>query len=130
MVCRDIVADALSTIYNNEVRRKPECVISGASKLCGAVLKVMQKEGYIGEIEFIDDGRGGKYRVQLLGRINKCGAIKPRFPVKVKEIDEWAKKFLPSREVGILVISTPKGVMTHTEAKKEHVGGVLVAYVY
>lgn len=126
----DVVANGLATILNNEMRNKRECVISPASKLLGMVLRVMQLHGYIGEFEFIDDGRSGKFRVQLLGRINKCGAVKPRYPIKIDEFEEWEKRFLPSRDVGILIISTPYGVMSHREAKKKRVGGRILAYLY
>jgi len=126
----DVLANGLTTIMNNEMRNKRECVISPASKLLGKVLRVMQLHGYIGEFEFIDDGRSGKFKVQLLGRINKCGAIKPRFAVRVDEIEDWEKKFLPSRDVGLLVLSTSKGVLTHKEAKEKKIGGRLLAFVY
>jgi small subunit ribosomal protein S8 len=126
----DVLANGLTTILNNEIRNKRECVISPASKLLGKVLRVMQLNGYLGEFEFIDDGRSGKFKVQLLGRINKCGAIRPRFPVKVSEIEDWERKFLPSREVGLLIISTSKGVLSHKEAKEKDIGGRLLAFVY
>jgi small subunit ribosomal protein S8 len=126
----DTLANGLTTIMNNEMRNKRECVISPASKLLGRVLRIMQLNGYIGEFEFVDDGRSGKFKVQLLGRINKCGAIKPRFAVKVDEFEEWEKKFLPSRDVGVLIISTPKGVFSHREAKEKRMGGRLTAFVY
>lgn len=125
-----VLINALNTIYNNEVRGHKECVVYPISKLLLNVLNVMQKEGYIGEVEYIDDGRGGKLRVQLLGRINKCAAIYPRFYVKCSEIDEWAKIYLPARDVGTLILTTSKGVMTHHEAKKRRIGGALLAYVY
>jgi small subunit ribosomal protein S8 len=126
----DTLANGLTTIINNEMRNKRECVITPASKLLGRVLRIMQLNGYIGEFEFIDDGRSGKFKVQLLGRINKCGAIKPRFPVRIEEFEEWEKKFLPSRDVGILIVSTPKGVLSHREAKEKLVGGRLLAFIY
>lgn len=126
----DVLSNGLTTILNNELRNKRECVISPASKLLGKVLRVMQLNGYLGEFEFIDDGRSGKFKVQLLGRINKCGAIRPRFPVKADEIEDWERKFLPSREVGLLIISTSKGVVSHREAKEKDVGGRLLAFVY
>jgi small subunit ribosomal protein S8 len=126
----DTLANGLTTVINNEMRNKRECIISPASKLLGRVLRIMQLNGYIGEFEFIDDGRAGKFKVQLLGRINKCGAIKPRFSVKVDEFEQWEKKFLPSREVGIIVISTPKGVLSHGEAREKNMGGRLIAFVY
>jgi small subunit ribosomal protein S8 len=126
----DTLANGLTTIMNNEMRNKRECIISPASKLLGRVLRIMQLNGYIGEFEFVDDGLSGKFKVQLLGRINKCGAVKPRFAVKVDEFEEWEKKFLPSRDVGILIISTPKGVLSHREAKEKRMGGRLTAFVY
>jgi small subunit ribosomal protein S8 len=126
----DTLANGLTTIVNNEMRNKRECVISPASKLLGRVLRIMQLNGYIGEFEFVDDGRSGKFKVQLLGRINKCGAIRPRFSVKVDRIEEWEKKFLPSRDVGLMVISTPSGVVSHREAIEKHDGGKLLAFVY
>ncbi|MGQ9551345.1 MAG: 30S ribosomal protein S8 [Candidatus Bathycorpusculaceae bacterium] len=126
----DTLANGLTTIMNNEMRNKRECTISPASKLLGRVLRIMQLNGYIGEFEFIDDGRSGKFKVQLLGRINKCGAIKPRFAVRVDQIEEWERKFLPSRDVGLLVVSTPNGVLAHKEAQEKRTGGRLLAFVY
>jgi len=126
----DTLANGLTTVVNTEMRNKRECVISPASKLLGKVLRIMQLNGYIGEFEFIDDGRTGKFKVQLLGRINKCGAIRPRFSVKTAEFEEWEKKFLPSREVGLLVVSTPNGVLSHKDARERHVGGKLLAFIY
>jgi small subunit ribosomal protein S8 len=126
----DTLANGLTTIMNNEMRRKRECVINTASKLLGRVLRVMQLNGYIGEFEFVDDGRSGKFRVQLLGRVNKCGAIKPRIPVSLKEIENWEKRFLPSRDIGVLVVSTSQGVLSHREVKERKIGGRLLAFVY
>jgi small subunit ribosomal protein S8 len=126
----DTLTNGLITIINNELRNKRECIISPASKLLGRVLRIMQLNGYIGEFEFIDDGRTGKFKVQLLGRINKCSAIKPRFAVRVGEFEEWEKKFLPARDVGLMVVSTSKGVMAHREAEEKNMGGRLLAFVY
>ena len=126
----DVLSNGLTSIVNNELRNKRECVISPASKLLGRILRVMQLNGYIGEFEFIDDGRTGKFRVQLLGRVNKCGAIKPHFSVKMNEFEMWEKRFLPSRDIGMLILSTSRGVMPHKEAKEKRIGGKLVAYVY
>jgi len=126
----DTLANGLTTIMNNEMRRKRECVINTASKLLGRVLRVMQLNGYIGEFEFVDDGRSGKFRVQLLGRVNKCGAIKPRIPVNLKEIENWEKRFLPSRDIGVLVVSTSQGILSHREVKERKIGGRLLAFVY
>ena len=56
----DTLTNGLITIINNEMRNKRECIISPASKLLGRVLRIMQLNGYIGEFEFIDDGRSWK----------------------------------------------------------------------
>ncbi len=126
----DPIASALTTIMNNEERGKKECIVTPAPKLLANVLRVLQKHGYIGEFEYIDDGRFGKFRIQLLGKINKCGVVKPRFSVSYREIEEWVKKYLPSKDIGILIITTPKGLLTHKEAIENRIGGQLLAYVY
>jgi small subunit ribosomal protein S8 len=126
----DTLTNGLVTIINNETRNKRECIISPASKLLGRVLRIMQLNGYIGEFEFIDDGRQGKFKVQLLGRINKCGSVKPRFAVQSDEYENWEKKFLPSRDVGIMVVSTSQGVIGHKVAEEKNIGGRLLAFVY
>jgi small subunit ribosomal protein S8 len=126
----DPLVNALNTIMSHEGRRKNECIITPASGLTGRVLRLIQGKGYVGEIEFIDDGRQGKLRVQLFGRINECKAVTPRFKTKVSEMEKWEKRYLPSRNLGVLILSTPKGVMDHSKAKEENVGGVLLAYVY
>ncbi len=126
----DTLSNGLTTIMNNEMRNKNECIISPASKLLGRVLRVLQLNGYIGEFEFIEDGRSGKFKVQLLGRINKCGAIKPRYSVSTGGFENWEKTYLPARNVGLLVISTPSGVISHKEARGKNVGGRLLAFVY
>jgi small subunit ribosomal protein S8 len=130
MTIMDTLANGLTTIMNNEMRNMRECVISPASKLLGRVLRVMQLNGYIGEFEFVDDGRAGKFKVQLLGRINQCGAVKPRFSVKSEEFERWEKAFLPSRDIGVLVVSTSHGVFSQQEVKKKGIGGRLLAFIY
>ena len=70
------------------------------------------------------------YLVKLNGRIINCGVVKPRFAVKRTEITEYEEQYIPAVGVGILIICTPKGLMTNVEAEKERTGGRLVAYVY
>ncbi|MEM1806692.1 MAG: 30S ribosomal protein S8 [Pyrobaculum sp.] len=130
MVMLDILSNALTLIKNAEVVGKRQVVIWPVNKLTYYVLRVLQRYGYVGEIEYVDDGRGGKYIVQLLGKINDISPIKPRYPVKYREIVQWEQKFLPARQIGILIISTSQGVMSHLEAKERKIGGVLLAYVY
>lgn len=118
------------TIKNHEVLGRQECVIHPASKLIGKVLRVMQEEGYIGEFEFIDDGKAGKFKVQLLGKINRCGPIRPRSAIKKTEFEKWEKRYLPAKGMGMLILSTPQGILTHIKARESNLGGRLLCYVY
>jgi len=129
MTLVDPIANALVIIKNAEYAGKSECTIHPASKPIGNILKVMKDEGYIDEFEFIDD-KGGKFTVKLRGKINKCGAVKPRYSVKKGEFEKWEKRYLPARDFGILILSTPEGIMSHKEAKNKGTGGVLLAYVF
>jgi len=126
----DPLADALSTIKNAETIGKPDCTIKPASKLIGNVLKVMKERAYIGDFEFIDDGKSGNFKVQLKGKINKCGVIRPRHAVKNTDFEKWEKRYLPAKGFGSIILTTPEGVMTHSEARDNGIGGELLAYVY
>ncbi len=130
LTLQDPLANALSTIINNETRLKGDCILHPASRLIGRVLRVMQQNGYVGEFEFVDDGRSGKFKVQLLGRVNGCGVVKPRYSVKAANFEFWEKRYLPSKDIGILVVTTPHGILSHKEAKEKNTGGSLLAYVY
>lgn len=126
---QDTLADVLSIIKNAEKIGERECV-TRASKLVKSVLQIMQEKGYIGAFEFIDDGRSGKFKIELKGKIIDCNAIKPRFSVSVDEFEKWEKRFLPAREFGLLILSTSKGIIDHKKAKELHVGGKLLCFVY
>ena len=130
MVLNDPVSNAMSVVRNASEIGKGECMLTPASKLLGNVLKVMQKSGYVGEFEFVDDGKAGYYNVKLGRGINACSAVKPRHAVKTDEYEKFEKRFLPGQNIGILIMSTPYGVMDQKEAMKRNVGGQLVAYVY
>ncbi|MFQ6105487.1 MAG: 30S ribosomal protein S8 [Candidatus Hydrothermarchaeaceae archaeon] len=126
----DPLADAMSNMKNRESAGNLECIIKPASKMLGKVLEIMKEHGYVKEFELIDDGRAGKFRVLLAGRINKCGAIRPRYPVCKTDFEKFEKRFLPSSGFGILILTTPEGIMTHYDARKKGIGGKLLAFVY
>jgi len=126
----DPLNDAISVIKNAERTGKSECVLRPKSKLLLNVLQIFQDNGYVGELEVVENRRGGNVRVKLVRQINDCGVIKPRFPVKNSEFDKWEKRYLPSQGFGLIVVSTPKGIMSHEEAKSKGLGGRLVAYAY
>merc|ERR1712226_1741616 len=89
MVRMSTLADALKSISNAEKRGKRQVLIRPSSKVILRFLSVMQKHGYIGEFEQVDDHRSGKVVVNLIGRINKCGVISPRFDVSIDEMEKW-----------------------------------------
>ena len=126
----DPLNDALTKIFNAEQAGKYNVDLAPASKLLGSVLEIMQTSGYVGEIEKNDDGRGGKYIVQLRGAINQCGVVKPRHSVRRQEFDKWEGRYLPAQDFGLLILTTSSGVMHHKEAKENRIGGKLLAYVY
>lgn len=126
----DNISNVFSTIKNAEKIGRKECIVGPAdSNMIKNILKIIQKEGYIGEFEQIADGKGGKFKIQLLGRINDCKTIKPRHSVQKDEYTKFEKRYLPSIGFGTLIISTPDGLMTHNNAK-EKIGGMLIAYIY
>ena len=130
MPATQVLSNLFASLQNSELRHKKECVVIPASKLASEVLTVLKRRGYIGGFEVINDGVGGKLRIQLLGKINKCGVISPRFPVKKSGLVAWEHRYLPAVGVGILILSTPSGVMEHAEAQGRGLGGRLLGYVY
>jgi small subunit ribosomal protein S8 len=130
MMANDPLADALNTIKTHEMTGKSDCTLRPASGLIREVLLIFQRKGYIGDFEFVDDGTSGMFRVRLIGKINSCGVVKPRFAVKKLEWNKWEQRYIPSRDFGTLIVSTPKGIMTNSEAKDKGTGGRLIAYVY
>ena len=126
----NVVAIALKNIVNAERKGKRQVMIRPASKVVIKFLRLMQKKGYIGEFEVIDDHRSGKIIVELLGRINKCGVISPRFDVPLGKVEMWCNNVLPSRQFGFLVLTTTYGMMDHEEAKKRKTGGKILGFFY
>jgi len=130
MPANNILANLFTTLFNTEDRRKDNCIVVPTSKLGIEVLNTLKKEGYIGEFEHVDDKRGGKFKIKLLAKISKCGAITPRFKVKKDEYGVWERQFLPSYDRGMLLVTTNQGVMSHKEAVDKNIGGFLIGYVY
>ena len=127
---QDTIASALSNILNAEKVGKEFCTVKPFSRMLKEVLTIMHETGYIGSFEVIDDGRGKVIKINLLGKVNKCGAVKPRFSVKKEDFEKFEKRYLPAKGFGILIVSTSKGLMSHENAKGKNVGGKLIAYVY
>ncbi|MDA1196528.1 MAG: 30S ribosomal protein S8 [Nanoarchaeota archaeon] len=126
----DPLANALSLIYNLHKTGKSSCEIKPASKIIKQVVEIMNKHNYLGAVEEIASTKGDSLKIALLGSINKCGAIKPRYSVKKDDYEKYEKRYLPARDFGIIFVATPGGIVTHKEAKEKKIGGRLIAYCY
>src|SRR5690606_17527739 len=132
MVMTDPIADMLTRIRNAN-QMKHEYVEIPASKLKHEILKVIKREGYIYDVEFIPNDKQGILKVTMkytdrkelvikgIKRISKPGL---RLYVKANEVPKVLNG------LGIAIVSTPKGVMTDREARQQNVGGEVIAFVW
>lgn len=127
---QDTFSDALSAVNNAARTGNRYAEITPTSNLVKNVLIKLQQLGYIGVFELVEDAQGGKFKVEVKPEINECQSIKPRFSVQNDEYEKWAKRFLPARDFGNLLVTTSQGIMTHIEAEENDVGGKLLGYVY
>ncbi|CDJ34718.1 40S ribosomal protein S15A, putative [Eimeria mitis] len=123
MVRMSVLADCLKTIVNAEKRGRRQVLIRPSSKVVVKFLQCMQRRGYIGEFEIVDDHRSKKIVVDLLGRINK-------YDVTVANIEKYCSNLLPSRQFGHLVLTTAYGIMDHEEARRKHTGGKILGFFF
>ncbi len=130
MSLNDPLANALSLILIDEKAGRNQSKIRPSSNIIKKVLDVMKDNKYVGNFEEFKDGRGNMIKLNLQGNINKCGVIKPRYSVKKDEFEKFEERYLLARGMGILIVSTPLGIITHNEAKKKNIGGKLLAYCY
>ena len=132
MVVNDPIADMLTRIRNAQIA-KHDVVVLPASNTKKAIAKILLAEGYVKSVDFVDDGPQGSIKIVLkyvngkqpviagLKRISKPGL---RVYAKAEELP----KVLGG--LGIAIISTSKGLMTDKEARKEMIGGEVLAYIW
>ena len=133
----DPIADMLSRIRNAYMANN-ESVLIAESKINKELAKIMQKEGYLGKITKVPKMHKNKktnfseLQIDLvyqqgkpvLTHISRLSKLGRRLYIKAKQI----KPVLSGR--GILIVSTPKGLMTGKKAKKENIGGELICQVW
>ncbi len=124
---QDIVADALNMIRNAKKARKDAVKIKRISNLLIEILKIMKQEGAIKKYKINSKEKSMEITI---GDLSECKAIKPRFTVNKTQIEKYRRRYLPARNLGIIIVSTNKGLITHEEAQKEKIGGCLIAYFY
>ena len=125
----DVLADVLNKIKVCENIGNLECVVP-STKLIKAVLETIKKNNYIEDFEEVTQGKFKVIKIKLSKKINDIGVIKPRHAVSIKEYQTYEKRYIPSKDFGVLIISTPKGIMTNKDAKQKNTGGRLLAYLY
>ncbi len=130
MTLNDPLADVLSNINNAEKVGKLNCIAEPSSKTVKSVLNILKKKGYIKDFKEVTSPKGNALDITLSGKINKCSVIKPRYSVKVSDLEKFEKRFLPAKNFGVLIISTSKDILTHYDAKEKNIGGRLIAYCY
>jgi small subunit ribosomal protein S8 len=124
---QDVVADALNMIKNAKRAKKENLKILKISNLLIEILKIMKQNGAIKKYKI--DSKEKSIEVTI-GDLTDCKAIKPRFTCNKDQIEKYRRRYLPARNLGIMIISTNKGLMTHEEAEEEKTGGSLIAYFY
>lgn len=131
MQISDVIADMLTRIRNAN-NAKHETVDIPASNMKRAIADILQSEGYIKGYQIVEDGKQGMIRVSLkyfgkqkvihgLRRVSKPG-------LRVySNCDDMPKVM---NGLGIAIVSTSKGIMTDKQARKENVGGEVLAFVW
>jgi small subunit ribosomal protein S8 len=128
----DPIADMLTRI-RNACSYRHESVDIPASNAKKAIAEILLEEGYIKNLQFIDDGKQGIIRITLKYGPNKESAIsglrrvsKPGLRVYAN-VDEMPRVL---KGLGIAIISTSKGIITDKKARSLNVGGEVMAFVW
>ena len=122
---QDIVSDGLNRIMNAKRAGKTEVTLKHSSKFLVNVLAIGKLKKYISDYHTTPHGL-----IVEFGNFNSCRAVKPRYIVKVGDIDKYMRRYLPAKGMGIIVISTSKGLVTHQTAMEKNIGGSIIAYFY
>ncbi len=132
MQISDVIADMLTRIRNAS-SAKHETVDIPASNMKKQIADILLREGYIKGVQVIEDGKQGVIRVALKYETGKKSVIhglrrvsKPGLRI-YSNCDDMPKVL---GGLGIAIVSTSKGIMTDKEARREHVGGEILAFVW
>ena len=131
MSMTDPIADMLTRIRNAN-QMKHESVSMPASRLKLEILEVLKNEGYIAEYEKVEDGKQGVIKVTLK-YVEKERVIKGLKKISKPGLRVYAKaNELPKvlNGLGVAIISTSNGIMTDREARKQKLGGEVIAFVW
>ena len=132
MQITDPIADLLTRIRNAN-SAKHNSVDVPASNMKKAIVEILKNEGYIKEYQIIEDGKQGVIRITL-----KYGPSNEKVISGLKRVSKPGLRYYASAEelprvlkgLGIAIVSTSKGIMTDKEARKAHIGGEVLAFVW
>ena len=133
MQITDTIADMLTRIRNAN-SAKHDSVDIPASNMKKAIAQILVDEGYVKNYQVIEDGKQGIIRVTLKYQ----GASKSPVLLGLRRVSKPGLRIYSSSEdmpkvmkgIGTAIVSTSKGVMTDKQARKEHVGGEVLAFVW
>ena len=132
MLMNDPIADMLTRIRNAQIARH-EQVLMPASNRKKAIAKILLDEGYIKGVDFIDDGLQGQIKITIKYAQGKQPVIKGLKRISKPGLRVYAKSDeLPKvlGGLGIAIVSTSQGVMSDKDARKNGIGGEVLAYVW
>ncbi len=132
MVMTDPIADMLTRIRNANTVRHEQVELPG-SRVKRQIAEILKREGFIKNVEYIDDNKQGVLRLFL-----KYGGNRERVISGLKRISKpGLRVYAKADEVpkvlgglGMAIVSTSKGIITDKEARKQHVGGEVIAYIW
>ena len=132
MQISDVIADMLTRIRNAS-NAKHETVDIPASNMKKAIADILLEEGYIKAVSVVEDGKQGTIRITLKYEQGKVKAIRG-----IRRVSKPGLRIYSNCEdmpkvmngLGIAIISTSKGIMTDKAARREHVGGEVLAFVW
>ncbi len=132
MQITDPIADMLTRIRNAN-SAKHQTVDVPVSKMKTAIADILKNEGYIKGYEMVDDGKQGMIRITL-----KYGANKEKVISGLERVSKPGLRVYSGAEelprvlkgLGIAIVSTSKGIMTDKEARKAHIGGEVLAFIW
>ena len=132
MQITDPIADLLTRIRNAQ-SSKHETVKVPASNMKKAICQILVDEGFIKNFVVEEDGKQGMITINLKYTINREGAIKG-----LKRVSKPGLRIYSNAEerpkvmkgLGIAIVSTSKGIMTDAKARKENIGGEVLAFVW
>lgn len=127
----DPIADFLTRLRNASMAKKTQ-VILPYSRIKNDIARVLKQEGYI--VDFVEEGQGATHKINVT---TKFVAQTPAISGLQRVSRPGLRRYVGADDIprvrggqGIAILSTPRGVLSGREAKRQKVGGELLAFVY